>query len=38
MARFYNEFLFENFIKQEGYEGVVSAEDEDSELDLDLTF
>ena len=35
---FYNEFLFENFIKQEGYEGVVSAEDDDSELDLDLTF
>lgn len=35
---FYNQFLFENFIKREGCEGVVSAGDDDSELDLDLTF
>ena len=35
---FYNEFLFENFIKREGCEEVVSADDDDSELDLDLTF
>ena len=35
---FYNEFLFEKFIKREGYDKIVSVHNKDTELDLDLTF
>ena len=35
---FYNEFLLEKFIKQQGCEDVVSSDNEHLELDLDLMF
>ena len=35
---FYNEFLFEKFIKREGHDKIVSVHSKDTELDLDLTF